>query len=370
MACLRLLAVALAALAPACGFAQTAATPRDEFGWLQEFNKASAVMVVEQGIVTPQLGRQIAQSIVQVDAAAGAPGAARPGVSDYLALEQQLVAVGGPDMTRLHSGRSRQDLQATYNRVVVRAEVLRLLDALQGVRDRLQRIASDHVDTVIAAYTNGVQAQPITLAHYLLAFDAAFGRDAARLQQAYARVNRSPLGSGALGTSSFPVNRVRLAELLGFEAPEDNSYDANLVSSMDVPLEAVHVAEGTARTVGALVEDWVAQYRGTEPWLLIRDGGLVGPSSIMPQKRNPYGLNDVRQAASTVIADAAGFVIRAHNLSPGMLDYKKGSAEGTLEAAIAMLQSLGKLLDQNARQTSSFTGRKESAVCAPWCTHE
>jgi len=318
---------------------------RDEFAWVQEFNKASAVMVVEQGIVSRKLGGTIASAIAKVDEDAAKPGAARPGVVGYLALERQLAAAGGPEVTRLHSGRSRQDLLATYNRVVLRERLLRLMELNLATRARLQKIASENVETVIPAYTNGVQAQPITLAHYLLAFDAALGRDAQRLQEAYVRVNRSPMGAAALGTSSFPVNRVRLAQLLGFDGPEENSYDANLVSSMDVPLEVVHIAEGTALTVGALAEDIVAQYRGVEPWLLIREGSLTGPSSIMPQKRNPYGLNAVRESASAVVADAFAFAVKAHNVSPGMLDYKSGAAERTLDGAVAMLSALDKVLD-------------------------
>ena len=326
--------------------APTAKTERlDEFAWLTEFNKASAVMVVEQGIVSRQLGTQIAQAIAKVTEDAQKPGARRPGIAGYLAVEAQLIAAGGPDVSRLHSGRSRQDLLATYNRVVLRDRLLDLVAAQGEVRRRLQRISREHLETVIPAYTNGVQAQPTTLAHYLLAFDAALARDGARLRQAYVRVNRNPLGAAALGTSSFPVDRNRLARLLGFDAPEVNSYDANLVSSMDVPLEVVNIAEGTALTVGALVEDVVTQYRGTEPWLLLREGDLTGPSSIMPQKRNPYGLNDVRQAASKVVADAVAFAVMAHNISPGMLDYKTGQTEAALDDAGDMLLKLSRVLD-------------------------
>jgi argininosuccinate lyase len=325
--------------------AQGTSQSRDEFAWVQEFNKASAVMAVEQGIVSRQLGSTIASAIEKVDADAAKPGAARPGVVGYLALERQLMAAGGPDVTRLHSGRSRQDLLATYNRVVLRERLLRLADATSSARAKLQKLASENIETIIPAYTNGVQAQPITLAHYLLAFDAALGRDARRLREAYVRVNRSPLGAAALGTSSFPVDRKRLAELLGFDGPQENSYDANLVSSLDVPLEVVHIAEGSALTVGALVEDIVAQYRGVEPWLLVREGSLTGPSSIMPQKRNPYGLNAVREGASSVVAGAFAFSVRAHNVSPGMLDYKSGTAERTLDDAVAMLGALDKVLD-------------------------
>ncbi|RYY11023.1 MAG: argininosuccinate lyase, partial [Alphaproteobacteria bacterium] len=340
-----LLSTVLASAALAQTTKETSQNRRDEFAWLTDFNKASAVMVVEQGIVSRDLGTTIARSVRKVSEDANQPGAPRPGITGYLTVEASLAAVGGPDVSRLHSGRSRQDLLATYNRGVLRDRLLDMLAAQGEVRSRLQRLAGEHVDTVIPAYTNGVQAQPITLGHYLLAFDAALARDGERLRQAFPRVNRNPLGSAALGTSSFPVDRNRLAQLLGFDAPEVNSYDANLVSAMDVPLEVVHIAQGSALTTGALIEDVVTQYRSTEPWLLLREGNLTGPSSIMPQKRNPYGLNEVRQAASKVVADAIGFAVLAHNVAPGMLDYKGGTAETTLDDARDMLGKLSKVLD-------------------------
>ena len=198
---------ALLASVVSSAFAQApAVTPErlDEFAWLTEFNKASAVMVVEQGIVSRPLGTQIAHAIAKVTEDAQKPGARRPGIGGYLAVEAQLVAAGGPDVSRLHSGRSRQDLLATYNRVVLRERLLELVAGQGEVRSRLQRISREHLDTVIPAYTNGVQAQPITLAHYLLAFDAALARDGVRLRQAYARVNRSPLGQRRWGHRAFP----------------------------------------------------------------------------------------------------------------------------------------------------------------------
>lgn len=326
---------------------------RDQFYWLGEFNKASTVMVVEQGIVNRQLGARIAKGVAKVIADGSKPGADRP--ADYLQLEHLLIEAAGPDITRMHSGRSRQDILATTCRVMLREQMLTLVERMIETRVRLGAIAALHVKTIIPAYTNGVQAQPTTLAHYLLAFDAAFGRDLERLRQAYARLNLSPMGAAALGTSSFPVDRLRLAELLGFDSVVENSYDANLVSAMDTSLELVNIVSGTALTIGAMVEDITAQYRSARPWMLLHAGELTGSSSIMPQKRNPYGLNLLRQAASTVIGECHLFTIHAHNLSPGMLDYKiiesgstyraPGQASKVISAALEMLRRFGTVLD-------------------------
>jgi len=335
--------VVLAIATPA--FSQDAAKPsRDEFFWLGQFNKAAVVMLLEQHVIDADLARAIADGVAKVIVAGDVPGARRPNVASYLQLEQQLIAVAGPDATRIHSGRSRQDLQATSNRTQVRERVLTVMADLITVRTRLRAISEKNVDTIIPSYTNGVQAQPITLAHYLLAFEAALSRDTERLRQSFARINLSPLGAAALGTSSFPISRPRLATLLGFYGPVENSYDANLVSSMDTLLEPLNIVEGSALTVSALVEDIVAQYRSVQPWLLLREGDLTGPSTIMPQKRNPFGLNVVRQTASTVVADTAAFVLQAHNVSPGMLDYKTGQPQKALDDATLMLVQLDKML--------------------------
>ena len=320
-------------------------TPHDEFYWLEEMNKASSVMVAEQGIVSGDLSRVIAASIAKSIELGDQPNAPRPDVSHYLTLEQQLISIGGPDVTRVHSGRSRQDLIATVDRLKLRERELQWMELLIVVRGKLADLASHNIDTIIPAYTNGVQAQPITLAHYLLAFDAALARDAERTREAYLRLNLSPLGSAALGTSSFPINRVRLADLLGFDGVAENSYDANEISSLDVPLESLQIAESSALTIGSLIEEIELQYHETEPWLLLREGALTGPSSIMPQKRNPYGLLTVREDASEVLGTATTFEFQAHNLPNGMPDYKHGKVEASIDVALKMLSDLSAVLD-------------------------
>jgi argininosuccinate lyase len=296
------------------------AAPRDRFFWLSQINKASAVMIIERGIVPKPLGAKIFDAINRVDAAGDAPGAVRSG--DYLKVEQDLMAVGGADISRLHSGRSRQDIGSTTQRLITRDDFLAAFEKLNGMRDALLALAAQAPDAIIPAYTWGVQAQPITLGHYLSAYAAAFEREATRMREAYARLNQSPLGAAALGTSSFPVDRVRLAELLGFDAPAENSLDANQISPIDGGAELAGLATSGALTLGALIADVTAQYAQTEPWILLAEGNETGVSSIMPQKRNPSGLVRLRAEASNLIGEATTFALIAHNVEPGMSDYK------------------------------------------------
>ena len=317
---------------------------RDEFYYLNEINKASSVMVVEQGIVPKALGKVIADSVSQVIAEGQKAGAKRPG--DYLELEKSLIAAGGPDVTRMHSGRSRQDIGSTRNRLFQREQVLATFAALNNARAALLDMAAKFPNAIVPAYTVGVQAQPISFGHYMLAYVEALERNAERMRRAYASVNKSPLGSAALGTSSFPVNRARLAELLGFDGIVENSLDANQISPIDTGVELVSVASAGALTVGTLISDIEAPYRMTTPWLTLEEGELTGTSSIMPQKRNPNALHNVRIAASEVLGLGTTYLIKAHNVPHGLSDYKGSEPAGALERMARMFAGLTAVVKQ------------------------
>ena len=300
--------------------APSLAAPRDRFFWMSEINKASAVMVVARGIVPKPLGAKIFDAINRVNAAGDAPGAVRSG--DYLVVEKDLMAAGGPDISRLHSGRSRQDIGSTTQRLITRDDFLDAFEKLNGLRDALLALAAQAPNAILPAYTWGVQAQPITLGHYISAYANALDRQATRMREAYARLNQSPLGAAALGTSSFPVDRPRLAELLGFDAPVENSLDANQISPIDGGAELAGLATAAALTLGTFIADVTAQYAQTEPWIILTEGNETGVPRIMPQKRNPSGLVRLRAEASTLIGEAGTFALIAHNVEAGMSDYK------------------------------------------------
>jgi argininosuccinate lyase len=164
-------------------------------------------------------------------------------------------------------------MYATYRLAVLRAQVLDFSDGLNSVRERLLKIAGDNVDTLIPAYTNGVQAMPISYAHYLLAFEAAFQRDAQRIHELYQRLNLSPMGTAVLANSGWPLDRERLATLLGFDGVRENSLDSSQVSTFDIPLEAAGIASSSAIRVGALIGD-IHTPVSPDPALAAARGGL------------------------------------------------------------------------------------------------
>jgi argininosuccinate lyase len=314
-----------------------------QFAWLNRINKASIVMLTEQGIVTPELGRKIAGGVrYAIDQGAQADGK-RP--TDVLQLEQIMTDKIGPEASLIHSGRSRQDMLATYRLAKLRSDVLTMDEALNATRQRILALADKHIDTLVPAYTNGVQAMPISYAHYLLAFEAAFERDGQRIRELYQRLNLSPMGTAVLANSAYPLNRERLAELLGFDGVRENSLDSSQVSTYDIPIEAANIASSSAIRVGAMIGDIHTQYHQIRPWLLL-DEEKTYTSSAMPQKRNPGLLMRAREMSSDVVGLAQTVTLRAHNVTTGMTDYKFAfDSVGVFDSTHQMFSAMNAVLD-------------------------
>ena len=288
--------------------------------FLDLINKASIVMLDETGIVPHALAGRIAKGIAQVIAQERAAPPQRS--ADYLDYEPRLLAVAGPDASRLHTGRSRQDIASAIARMNLRDGLLKVCDALVTARDKLLALADRHRETIIPAYTHGVQAQPTTFAHYLLALGSALSRQTERLQQAYRRINQNPLGAAALATSSFPLDRNRLAALLGFEGLVENAYDANHFAPVDSSLDVAGALAIAAIQLGQFAQDIHAQYSEPVPWFMLAVGELTGVSSIMPQKRNPAALEQLRAQASILLGEMQTVLLICHNNRTGMFDYR------------------------------------------------
>lgn len=292
---------------------------QDLFHWFGRINMASTVANVESGIIPKELAGPIARGVAHAIQQAGQPGGKRP--QDVLQTEKIIIDVAGPEATLIHTGRSRQDMHSTLTMGQLRTELLDYASALNALRAQLLEMASQHHDTFVPAYTNGVQAMPISLAHYLLAYADSLQRDADRLRETWPRVDRSTLGTAVLANSSWPLNRARLAELLGFGGLSVNGYDATQIAPGDVGLEAAQIVGNTALRIGALMQDVHVQYHQTRPWMLLAPGRTY-TSSAMPQKANPGVIQNARTLASDVVASVQQVVMRHHNVTPGMIDYK------------------------------------------------
>jgi argininosuccinate lyase len=293
--------------------------------FLDQINKACIVMLHEAGIVPRAHAARIAAGIAKVidDMRAEVTQSGIPRRSaDYLDYEPRLIAAVGPDASRLHSGRSRQDIASTIARMNLRDGLTQEIDALIIAREKLLALAAQHIETIIPAYTHGVQAQPTTFAHYLHALVAALTRQTQRLREVYTRVNRNPLGAAALATSSFPIDRRRLETLLGFEGLLENAYDANHLAPVDSALDVAGALSIAAVQIGQFAQDLHTQYADTQPWFLLAEGGLTGVSSIMPQKRNPAALEQLRAQSSIMLGEMHTVFLISHNNRTGMFDYR------------------------------------------------
>ncbi len=324
----------------------------DQFYWIGKINKASAVMLTEEKIVDPQMGAKLASGVAYSLMQSEKPDGKRP--KDVLQIEKIITDEVGPDASLIHTGRSRQDMYATYRMAKLRNQVLDYSDALNQLRTALLAAAAKNVNTIVPAYTNGVQAMPISYAHYLLAYEASFARDAQRIHELYKRMNLSAMGTAVLANSSWPLNRERMAALLGFDGIIENSLDSSQVAPSDVSLEATGIPSSSAIRLGALLQDIHTQYHQTRPWLLL-DEGSTYTSSAMPQKRNPGVIMRAREAASNVVGLAQTVILRAHNVTTGMTDYKSSWDDlGLFPQAIKMVDNVNtvlKALNVNAKRS-------------------
>ncbi|RYF20228.1 MAG: argininosuccinate lyase, partial [Comamonadaceae bacterium] len=204
-----------------------------------------------------------------------------------------------------------------------------------------------HQATVVPNYTNGVAAQPNSYGHYLLGMASGLERDAQRVREAYARIDRSPMGTTVLNGTSWPLNRQRMAYYLGFAATVDNAYDAAQVSAVDQPVEAGAIVMAISLHASAFIEDVMTQYAQPRPWILLQEGGgNTYASSAMPQKRNPGLLNSTRRDASQALTLGMGAAIQAHNIPPGMQDPKETRNNiGMVRSAITVLTQWDRILN-------------------------
>jgi argininosuccinate lyase len=321
-------ALVLLCLSSSAALAQKAVV-RDEFFWLGQMNKATTIINSEEGLLDKAMVPKIAAGLVKVLEDGAQPNARRP--STVISFEPLLIRTAGQDVTLLHAGRSSQDMHATYRAAILKDDLLALADQLNQTSETLVKLAEQHAKTIVPSYTNGVAAQPNSYGHYLLGHAAGFERDAQRIREAYARIDRSAMGTTVLNGTSWPLNRKRMAQYLGFAAIADNAYDAGQISSTEHPVEVGAVVMGIALHVGHFIEDVMTQYAQPRPWILLQEGGgNTYVSSAMPQKRNPGLMNDTRRDASTAITLAMGPIIRAHNITPGMGDAKDAKTKSEM----------------------------------------
>ncbi len=247
---------------------------------------AHATMLGEQGIITPEEAADIVQGLRAIlrDVEAGNVEFSLENEDIHMNIEAMLTERIGPDGKRLHTGRSRNDQVAVDFRLYVKQEIPVILGQLLELEKVLIRKARANTRTVMPGYTHLQRAQPTTFAHYMMAYANMIRRDVTRLEDCLRRLDESPLGAGALATSTYPVDRWRTASLLGFRKPTENSMDS--VSDRDFAIEFLSACSILMMHLSRFSEEIILWCSWEFKFVEMDDAYSTG-SSIMPQKKNP-----------------------------------------------------------------------------------
>lgn len=307
---------------------------------LLEIHYAHTLMLAKQGIVTPAEARTLLAALDSLDREEIASATYDGTYEDlFFFIEDRLTKACGADIAgKMHTARSRNDIDICLYRMQVRRELLRIMTEIYQARGVLLELSVQHVETIMPAHTHTQPAQPTTLAHYLMAAVEFLGRDAERIQAAFRTVNRNPLGAGAITTTGFPIDREETARLLGFEGLQVNSYGA--IAAIDYITESAAAIAVAMVNLGKLVQDllvWCTQEFG---FLRLGDA-YVQASSIMPQKRNPVALEHTRILASRAVGEAQAILTCTHNTPFGDIN---DSEDDLLPLVFTMFSDAGRAL--------------------------
>ena len=279
---------------------------------LMAIHYAHLVMLTERGIVPRDDARQIRAALDSIRLDDVRKARYDGSCEDlFFFVERMVVNACGDEVAgKLHTARSRNDIDMTMYRMQQRELLLGIVAGVLRLRAVLVDLADAHRDVVFAAHTHTQPAQPSTIAHYLLAVVEQLERDTARLRAAYASTNVNPLGACAITGTGFPIDRDRTTALLGFAAPTGNTYGS--IATVDYLLEGVSAVSVMLVGLGRVVQDLLLWCTGEFGYLRLADG-FVQCSSIMPQKRNPVALEHARAIASKALGQAGAISLAVHN---------------------------------------------------------
>ena len=329
--------------------------PFDRRMWREDIEGsiAHATMLGETGIIPQEDASQIVIGLKSLREELQDGSASLPAAEDiHTAVEQLLKERIGDTAGKLHTARSRNDQVATDLRLYVRGAIDYLDTQVTAFQATLVTIATMEIDTVMPGYTHLQRAQPIRLSHHLLAYFWMLQRDRERLHDSRKRVNQLPLGSGALAGTGFPIDRQRVAELLGFEGVCHNSLDA--VSDRDFALEFLGALSILAVHISRLGEE-IVLWNSKEFGFIELDDSVSTGSSMMPQKKNP----DVAELARGKSGRIFGHLMALLTTMKGLpLTYNKDMQEDK-EGLFDAVDTLSLLLPALSETLSTATFKKE-----------
>lgn len=329
---------------------------------------AHAEMLAEQKILSAEEGSAIVGGLRgMLEDFKGGKLQLSPTAEDiHSALEEALTDRVGAVAGKLHTARSRNDQVATACRVYMRDEIKALQNELASLQTVITAEAAKHINSVLPGVTHLQHAQPVSLAHHLLAYFWMFQRDGERLRDLAVRVNSLPLGAGALAGTTLPIRRESVAEKLGFASICENSLDA--VSDRDFVVEFLAAASLIASHISRLSEEFILWSTPEYGYIQLSDEVTTG-SSLMPQKKNP----DVAELLRGKTGRTTGALMGALTLLKGLpLSYNRDLQEDkyhlfqgldTVRASVRLAQlMLEKVEWKTERMAAACKGDQSNAT--------
>jgi argininosuccinate lyase len=313
-----------------------------------KINQAHVTMLLEQQIIKPFTAKNLLAALNEIDPKMDLDKSLE---DVHLAVEEEINNKVSKDVAgNLHIAKSRNDQVATAIRMTLRTSLLDLINLTVNLQNSLIGLAELHTETLVPSYTHLHPAQPVTFAHVLVSYVDALQRSITRLNEILPRINLCPMGAGAIATTSFPINRERIAKLLGFSGVLENSVDA--VGSRDFILETLAALTILAVDVSRVAEDLLV-WSSPDFGIIDLPESFAFTSSIMPQKKNPDVLEVIRARMSQILGNfvASATTLKAlpsgYNLDLQELTPKMWESINTVSASLSVLSELAPNLEVN-----------------------
>ena len=325
-----------------------------------EGSVAHVTMLGAQGILDSKDVEQILGGLAELKqtAAAGELEFSVANEDIHLNLEKMLTDIIGPVGGKLHTGRSRNDQVATDMHLFLKKRVMEVVDLIENFQNTILVKAEQHVETIAPGYTHLQRAQPISFGHHLMAYFWMLERDKERFNESMKRIDILPLGAGAMAGTTFPIDREKSAELLGFANVYANSMDA--VSDRDFIVEFLSNSSLLMTHLSRFAEEIIIWSTDEFKFIELDDAFSTG-SSIMPQKKNPDMAELIRGKTGRVYGNLMGLLTV---LKGTPLTYNKDmqeDKEGMFDTVHTILGAL-KIFEGMVRTMTVKTERLHQAV--------
>lgn len=300
---------------------------------------AHATMLGKQGIIEEHEAEKIVEGLKGIlkDIEDGKVEFSLDYEDIHMNVEQLLTERIGDTGKRLHTGRSRNDQVALDMRLYVKKEIKEIIKLILGFMKALTVKSRENLDAVMPGYTHLQRAQPTTFAHYMMAYANMLKRDVSRLQDCYERMDEMPLGSGALASTTYPIDRDFVREQLGFARLTDNSLDG--VSDRDYCVELLSALSILMMHLSRLSEEIISWCSWEFKFVELDDAYSTG-SSIMPQKKNPDFAELIRGKSGRVYGNLVQLLVTMKGLPLAYNKDLQEDKEGALDTAHTLLQCL------------------------------